>query len=117
LRGLLNHGVEDLRGGLVRQVARWVECGVLCDAHARCDCLEALRGHPLPLLVVAAEEDPICSPGAALEVLDLWGADARSALVVREPCGHLDLVQGDLCRRVTGPAVVRWLTTHRRRAW
>jgi len=117
LRGLLNHGADDLRGGLVRQVARWIEQGVLGDAQGRVDCLEALRGHPLPLLVLAADEDTICRPAAALAVLEALGAGERRSAVVRGPCGHLDLVQGEVCRRVTGPAVVDWLARHRQRAW
>mgnify|MGYP002639616048 CR=1 FL=1 len=117
LRGMLNHGVEDLRGGLVRQVTRWVSTGVLCDKDDRIDYLEALRGHSLPLLVVASTGDAVCEPEAALRVLDYMGDSGKRSLVLAEPCGHLDLVQGRVASTATGPAVATWLDTHRRRAW
>lgn len=117
LRGLMNHGVEDLTGGLVRQVARWLSSGALCDARGQIDTLEALRGVPLPLLAVAADDDPVCPPEAAFAVLESLGHAGTQTLLVREPCGHLDLVQGEICARSTGPAVAAWLDAHRRRAW
>ena len=117
LRGLMNHGVEDLEGQLVQQVTRWVTSGVLCDRDDRIDYLEALRGHALPLLVVASTGDPVCEPEAALRVLDYMGEAGKQSLVVAEPCGHLDLVQGRVAQTATGPAVATWLDAHRRRAW
>lgn len=117
LRGLLNHGIEDLNGGLVRQVARWVSSGVLCDRDDRIDYLEALRGHGLPLLVVASPGDSVCSPEAALRVLDYMGEAGKRSLVLAEPCGHLDLIQGRAATTSTGPAVAAWLDVHRHRAW
>jgi len=117
LRGVLNHGVEDLRGGLVRQVSRWVSSGVLCDRDDRIDYLEAIRDHALPLLVVASPGDRVCEPEAALRVLDYMGEGNKRSLVLAEPCGHLDLVQGRLAETATGPAVASWLDAHRRRAW
>jgi pimeloyl-ACP methyl ester carboxylesterase len=117
LRGLLNHGVEDLRGGLVRQVSRWVSSGVLCDRHDRIDYLEALRGCELPLMVVASPGDGVCDPEAATRVLDYMGEGGKRSLVLSEPCGHMDLVQGRVAATATGPAVAAWLDAHRRRAW
>ena len=117
LRGLLNHGVEDLRGGLVRQVARWVSSGMLCDRDDRIDYLEALRSCELPLMVVASPGDPVCAPEAALRVLDYMGEVGKRSLVLAEPCGHLDLIQGRIASTATGPAISAWLDAHRRRAW
>jgi len=117
VRGVLNHGVEDLRGGLVRQVSRWVSTGVLCDRDDRIDYLEAIRGHALPLLVVASTGDTVCEPEAALRVLDYMGEGNKRSLVLAEPCAHLDLVQGRVANTATGPAVASWLDAHRRRAW
>jgi pimeloyl-ACP methyl ester carboxylesterase len=117
LRGLLNHGVEDLHGGLVHQVSRWVSSGVLCDKDDRIDYLEALRGCGLPLLVVASPGDPVCEPEAALRVLDYMGEHGKRSLVMAEPCAHLDLIQGRVAATATGPAVSSWLDAHRRRAW
>ncbi len=117
MRGVLNHGVEDLRGGLVRQVSRWVSTGVLCDKDDRIDYLEALRGHDLPLLVVASHGDSVCEPEAAVRVLDYMGEGGKRSLVLAEACAHLDLVQGRVASTATGPAVASWLDAHRRRAW
>ena len=117
LRGLLNHGVEDLRGGLVRQVSRWVSSGMLCDKDDRIDYLEALRGCELPLMVVASPGDSVCEPEAALRVLDYMGEQGKRSLVLAEPCGHLDLIQGRVASTATGPAVAAWFDAHRRRAW
>jgi len=117
LRGLMNHGIEDLSGGLVRQVARWLSEGSLCDAGGRIDCLEAIRGLPLALLAVAADDDSVCPPEAAFAAVEALGQADTHTLRVREPCGHLDLIHGEVCTRVTGPAVAAWLDAHRRRAW
>ncbi len=117
LRGVLNHGIENLAGGLVRQVARWISTGILCDRHARVDYLEALRGHPLPLLVVASRGDSVCPPESAIRVLDYMDEAGKLSLVTAEPCGHLDLVQGRTAATATGPAVASWLDAHRKSAW
>jgi pimeloyl-ACP methyl ester carboxylesterase len=117
LRGVLNHGVEDLHGGLVRQVSRWISSGVLCDRDDRIDYLEALRGHELPLMVVASPGDTVCEPESALRVLDYMGESGKRSLVLAEPCSHLELVQGRAATQATGPAVAGWLDAHRRRAW
>jgi predicted alpha/beta hydrolase len=117
LRGVLNHGVEDLQGGLVRQVSRWVSTGVLCDRDDRIDYLEALRDHALPLMVVASPDDGVCEPESALRVLDYMGEEGKRSMVLAEPCAHLDLIQGRIANTSTGPAVAGWLDAHRRRAW
>ncbi len=117
LRGMMNHACEDLRGGLVRQVARWISSGVLCDRHDRLDYLEALRGHELPLLVLAGLEDATCPPEEALRVLDYMGEQDKRGEVIPGRCGHLDLVQGSTLRHSTGPLVRSWLCERRQLAW
>ncbi len=117
LRGLMNHAGSDLHGGMVRQVARWISSGALCDRHDRLDYLEALAGHPLPLLAVASPGDAICPPQAASPVLRAMGGGSDKRLLVTESaCGHLDLLCGEDTGKQVWPAVTDWLDRYRQRA-
>ncbi len=116
-RGTMVHGVTDLASGLVRQAARWVETGTLCDRHDRVDYVEALRGLRLPILVLGAEGDRVCPAPQARAVLDALDPAETRWIGLDEGWGHLDPLLGRRAPEVVYPAVADWLERWRDRAW
>ncbi len=109
-RARLRYASGDLHGGVVKQVARWVASGHLTDATGRVDVVAALR--PLPALVVAAAEDPLCTPDAAEAAADALGRPLR---VVQG--GHLDPLTGRTAPDALRPLIEDFLRHARRGCW
>lgn len=114
LRGLLLDGSEDLAVGLVRQLRRWVNDGWMSDRGGAVDTATALRGTRLPVLLVAAEGDPISPPWAMEPLREALAVADPDWLVLGRDWGHLDLLVG---RRAPGlhDRVLEWLERHRAR--
>ncbi len=117
LRGLMVDGVDDLHTGLLRQVARWVSTGHLCDRDDRFDYVAGLRGVRCPTLVVAAAGDNVCPPSAARPAADALGLDDSGWLELGADWGHLDPVLGRRAPDEVYDRLLAWLETHRRRCW
>ncbi|MCB9777944.1 MAG: alpha/beta fold hydrolase [Alphaproteobacteria bacterium] len=117
LRGLMLDGVDDVQLGLARQVARWVATGGLCDRHDRFDYVEALRSVDTPVMVLAADDDPLCPPAAARPAAE--ALDARTSIfeVLPAGLGHLDVIAGPRAAASVYPRVLDWLEQHRRECW
>ena len=116
-RGMMVHGVEDVAGGLIKQVSRWIASGSLCDRHDRLDYIEAMRGTEVPLMVVAAEGDPLCSPAAARPAFEVLSCSRRSWLTLGERWGHLDPLIGQRASAELHPRLLAWLNRWRSRCW
>ena len=108
-RGMMLHGVEDLRSGLLRQVARWLDSGTLCDRTDRLDYLEAARGCRVPLLVVSAGGDEICPPESAYPLVEAWDAARVKWLALGSDWGHLDPLVGRAAPELLHPEILGWL--------
>lgn len=117
LRSLLLNGSEDVGVGLVRQVGTWLRAGVLCDRHDRIDYLAALRGHRLPLLVVAAEGDGLCRPHQARPAVEAWAPGAAHWWLLDGRWGHLDPLLGRDAGEHVHTELLRWLEPHREACW
>lgn len=117
LRGLMLDGVDDLHLGMVRQVARWIATGTLCDRHDRFDYLAALSAVRLPVMVVAARGDRACPPAAAKPAAEQLDARDVCWEELGEGWGHLDLLVGRRAAQEVFPMVLDWLEPHRRDCW
>lgn len=111
-RARLRYAAGDLHGGVIRQLARWVSAGHLTDASGRLDVVAALR--PFPALVFAADDDPACSPAAALPAAD---ALAAPFVPLTGGWGHLDPLLGARAPAEVHARIVPFLEGHRRRCW
>lgn len=116
-RGLLLHAGEDIPAGLVRQVARWICSGTLCDRGDRLDYLAAIEGLSFPLMAVAAAGDGICPPESARPAFEALAAESARWLCLGEGFGHLDPLLGRRARAEVHPEVVAWLERWRKRCW
>jgi len=117
LRGLMLDGVDDLPMGMIRQVARWVSSGKLCDRHDRFEYIAALRSVSLPLMILAAHGDPICPPAAARPAAEAIDARDLTWEELGPDWGHLDILIGRRAADVVFPLVLDWLEPHRRDCW
>jgi len=105
----------DLSGGLIRQIAMWHKAGHLCDRDNRFDDLAALEGQSFPLLTIAGDADPICTPEATSPLTEaLKGSSSR---VLTGGWSHLDTIAGPNAAREVFPQVVSWLSASRRLCW
>jgi pimeloyl-ACP methyl ester carboxylesterase len=109
--------VEDVGAAMVRQVARWLAAGTLCDRDGRFDYVAALRGTAVPVLGIAAEGDAVCSPDAAREGIEALDPACRAWLALGPDWGHLDPLHGPEAPAVVAPRVLEWLDAHRRDCW
>lgn len=116
-RGLLLHAGEDIPVGLVRQIARWVSSGSLCDRGDRLDYLAALEGMSFPLLGVAARGDTVCAPEQAKPAVDAMDPEQVRWLCLDERWGHLDPILGRQASTSVFPEIVGWLDRWRKRCW
>lgn len=117
LRGLMLDGVDDLHLGMIRQVARWISTGALCDRHDRFDYVAALQAVRLPVLVMAAHGDQVCSPAAARPAAEALDSRDLTWEELGEGWGHLDLLVGRRAADEVFPLVLDWLEPHRRSCW
>lgn len=117
-RARLRYASGDLHGGVVRQVARWVNAGHLTDATGRLDVVAALRhqaeARPLPALVIAADLDPACSAEAARPAAEALNAHW---LPLTGGWGHLDPLLGARAPVAVFTPVRQFLEAWRRRCW
>ena len=116
-RGVMLHAGEDVPIGLVRQVARWLSAGSLCDRHDRLDYLAGLNGLALPIMAVAASGDPVCAPEQARPALDALDPAFTRWLCLGEGWAHLDPLLGRQAAVEVFPEVVAWLNRWRRDCW
>ena len=116
-RGMMVHGVEDIASGLLRQIMRWFASGALCDRHDRLDYVEAMRGTEVPLMLVAAHGDPLCSPAAARPAFDVLDPTRRAWLALGSRWGHLDPLIGERAASELHPRLIAWLQRWRARCW
>ena len=116
-RGMMIHGVEDISGGLLKQVTRWIASGTLCDRDDRLDYVEAMRGTDVPVMVVAAEGDRLCSPAAARPAFEALSPERRAWLTLSGRWGHLDPLIGARASSTLHPRLVGWLHRWRGRCW
>lgn len=117
LRGLMLHGMDDLSLGLVRQVARWVGSGHLCDRDDRFDYVAALHGVRTPVMVLAAAGDAVCSPAAARPAAEALPARSVRWEELDASWGHLDPLVSDRAREQVYPVILDWLEEHRDDCW
>jgi len=117
LRGVMLDGVEDLHTGVVRQVARWVASGQLCDRDDRFDYLAALRGVRVPTLVVACAGDDICPPSSARPAADTLPPEYGSWLQLGGDWGHLDPLVGRRAPQELFPRLLDFLDQRRSGCW
>ena len=117
LRGLMLDGMENLEAGLVRQVARWVSTGSMCDRHDRFDYVAALTGMRLPMMVVAAGGDRTCSPAAARPAALAMDARQLRWEELDGGWGHLDVLVGRRAADELFPLLLDWLDEHRADCW
>jgi pimeloyl-ACP methyl ester carboxylesterase len=117
VRGLLLHGGEDTDSGLLRQVARWLSTGVLCDRSDRFDYLSALHGCRTPLQVVVAGGDPICPPWAGQPAYEAARLAPRDWVALGDDWGHLDPLVGRRAPAELHPRLLGWLEAHQERCW
>lgn len=110
LRGRLCHGGGDLHAALLRQVGKWLELGWLSDATGGIEVASALK--PFPSLVVEAEEDTLCPPGAAEPVME-----ALRSYRLRVGGGHWDLLLGERAQEAVFGPMLQFLEVWRRRCW
>jgi predicted alpha/beta hydrolase len=111
-RARLRYAAGDLHGGVLRQMARWVSAGHLTDASGRLDVTAALR--PLPSLVFAADDDPACSPAAALPAAEPLGAEF---IALGGGWGHLDPILGARAPREVHARITAFLSVNRELCW
>ena len=116
-RAWMLHASEDVHSGLVRQVARWVASGSLCDRHDRLDYTAALHGLRLPTLAVAAGGDPVCPPDAARPAVEELAAGYGRFWELGASWGHLDPLLGRRAAAEVFPEVISWLDRYRRACW
>lgn len=115
-RGLLCLGSQDVVVGLARQVGRWMSEGVWSDRTGLLDYAVSLGNARAPLLVIAAEDDPLCPPAHALDAIARWGGAEHSAVVL-EVASHLDPLIGGVASEQVNRPVLSWLHAHRARSW
>jgi predicted alpha/beta hydrolase len=113
-RGLMVHGAADLPAAMLRQAARWLESGTLCDRDDRFDYVAALAGLRFPLLGVAAHGDPMGPPADTWPALDALDGDGVERIELDDSWGHLDLLVGRRAETDVMPAVVDYVVSHRR---
>lgn len=112
-RGMLLHGTEAVRWGMIQQGARWFEHGHLTDRTGTIDYTAALRASDAPMLLVTAEDDPLCPPRAVAPLL----RDGVDALRLGAGWSHFDpLLAPDAPDAVFAP-VLEWLADHRASCW
>ncbi len=112
-RGLMLDGSADLPVGLLRQAARWVESGSLCDRDDRYDYLAGLRGLAFPLLTVASAGDRLCPPEAAWPAAAALEAGWAECLELDAGFGHLDPLVGRRAEDQLHPPLLAFLQRHR----
>jgi predicted alpha/beta hydrolase len=116
-RGMMVHGTEDISAGMARQVAAWLSSGSLCDRGDQVDYVAAMQGTRVPLWVLAADGDHLCSPRAAEPLVHAGTPGRVTWTVLGSRWGHLDpLVGRDAPGQVHAP-LVRWLDAHRDGCW
>jgi predicted alpha/beta hydrolase len=111
------HGVEDVHGGIVKQVARWASGGTLCDRHDRLDYVEAIANHRMPIFGIAAQGDPICPPSAAFPAIQALGGGNHHWLELDAGWGHLDPIVGHRAAAELFPQLIQWLQCYREECW
>lgn len=116
-RGMMIHGVEDIAGGLLKQIGRWIASGSLCDRDDRLDYIEAMRGTDVPVMVVASQGDRLCSVSAARPAFEVLSPERRSWLTLGERWGHLDPLIGERASSELHPRLIGWLSRWRSRCW
>ncbi len=113
-RGLLIHGTQAARMGMVRQLGVWMTHGHLCDRTGEVDYALALETCAVPMLVVTAQGDPLCPPRA---VAPLMSSPQRRAIALPETWSHHDMLMGAAAPSVVFDPIVTWLSEHRDRVW
>lgn len=114
-RGLMLHGTNDVHSGMLRQFAKWLESGSLCDRHDRLDYVAGMQRTEVPILVVAAEGDNLCPPSAARPAYDALRPERASWLKLDAQWGHLDPLIGKRAPGALHPELFRWLGRWRHR--
>lgn len=112
-RGLMVHGVSDIRAGLLAQFATWLSTGALCDRGDRLDYVAGMGQTEAPVMVVSAEGDPICPPAHARPAFDALSPERACWLELDARWGHLDPLVGRRAETDLHPELVRWLVRWR----
>jgi hypothetical protein len=118
LRAWMVHCGEDLPAGLVRQVARWLLSGTLCDRHDRLDYVAGMEGVRASLLALVAGEDPLCPAEAARPAVAamLTAGDAR-LWDLGPGWSHLDVLIGKRAETEVHQPLARWFSERRGGCW
>lgn len=107
-------GAEDVGGAVARQIAGWLEDGVIRDGRGK-DLAAGLSGVQLPALVVAGRVDHVVPPWTARILADELGGGDVTWMVLgrgwgtRQDYGHADLLLGTRARPEVYEPVAAWL--------
>lgn len=113
-RAWLTHGVEDLPGGDLAQLMRWLADGHL-QLVAGMDDAERLARVRAPVRLVASRGDRVVTPRQVARAYALLGAPERELIVVSRDRGatrdyaHTELLLSPLAARDVHPLVAEWL--------
>ncbi len=108
-RGVLLHGATDLHAGVLRQLGQWAVAGALTDQSGLIDVRSALERCAVPpMLVIAAEHDPRCTPEAGREL----AASLRGEPLSLPARGALELLLGERASGHLPPAILEFLDRH-----
>ena len=116
-RGLLLHGTAAVRLGMIRQTARWYELGHLSDRSGRLDYAAALGSTRCPMLLVTAQQDPVCPSAAIAPLSKATDHTERRHLDLSDEWGHLDLLLGPQAPHKVHRPIESWLVSRRELVW
>ncbi len=107
LRGVLSWGTSAPPWDTIEQLTRWLARGTPTDRSGSVAWMDTLVDGRAPLLVLAGDNDPWCTPEDAARVARAWGGMATVEVV--PGLGHLDPVVAPAAAEAVADRVSAWL--------